>query len=170
VKAVCAALVFAVVSCSSRRSAAVSADSTAAAVPVAVSSSTVSAAPKGSCPNTGLWAKCSIEKRLKRAGFILTPNAGKTPVRAGLGAPSFAYTLGTGSKLELFIYPDEKALGRDVAKLDTTTVAPRGASNAWGGAPLFIRSANLIAVLVSSDAREQDGVSLALVAGPPQPR
>jgi hypothetical protein len=130
----------------------------------------VSAAPKGFCPNTGLWAKCSIEKRLKRTAFVLTPLAGDSPKRAGLSVAPVAYRLGDGSRLELFIYKDEKALARDVAGLDTVTVAPKGKTNAWGGTPLFVRSANLIAVLVSDDARAAERLNLAITAGPPQPR
>lgn len=128
------------------------------------------AAAKGPCPNTGLWAECSIEYRLKRTGFVLTRIAGDAPKRAGLSVTPIAYKLGDGSRLELFIYRDEASLFRDVAGLDTVVVAPRGKTNAWGGPPLFVRSANLIAVLVTDDARQAERLNLAITAGPPQPR
>jgi hypothetical protein len=163
-------LIVAAAACSSSHKAAAGADSVVAASPASVSLPAPAAAPKGSCPNTGLWAKCSIEKRLKRSGFVFTPIVGDAPKRAGLSVTPLAYKLGDGPGLELFIYQDEKALARDVAGLDTVTVAPKGKTNSWGGTPLFVRSANLIAVLVTTDAREAERLNLAITAGPPPPR
>jgi hypothetical protein len=72
------------------------------------------------------------------------------------------------ARLEVFIYPDEAGLGRDLAKLDTTVVAPRGQSNDWEVPPRFIRSANLAAVLLTRNEQQAERVTLALTAGPPQ--
>jgi hypothetical protein len=174
VRVLCAGfLVLAAAGCSSpNQKQGAKSDSTAVAISSSASSSpaATTSAPKGSCPNTGLWAKCSIEKRLKRSGFVLTPIAGDGPKRTGFSVMPIAYKLGDGSPLELFIYKDEKALARDISGLDTVATAPKGKTNAWGGAPLFVRSANLIAVLVTGDAREAERLNLAITAGPPQPR
>ncbi|MDQ6718389.1 MAG: hypothetical protein M3Z17_08605 [Gemmatimonadota bacterium] len=124
---------------------------------------------KPACPSTGKWALCSVEKRLQRAGLVARRDSGDTAMRAGFSAKPVAYALGRDSHLDLFIYPDEAALARDIAKLDTIRVAPAGKPGAWPVPPSLIRSANLAAVLVTKDAREADRVSLALTAGAPQP-
>ena len=139
--------------------------------PVATSSSTVApaASAKGSpCPRTGLWALCSLEKRLSQAGFVVRPVTGETPRRAGFGVAPAAYILGH-SRLEVFVYPDEAALSKDIAGLDTLTASPRGKLSAWVGARTFVRSANLAAVFLTDSPVQAERLTLAITAGPPQP-
>lgn len=119
------------------------------------------------CPRTGRWAVCSVEKRLEQSGFVARKTEGESPARAGFSIRSSAYMLGR-ARLEVFIYPDEAALGRDLAKLDTTISAPRGQTNDWEIPPRFIRSANLAAVLLTRNEQQAERVTLALTAGPPQ--
>src|SRR4030088_875555 len=94
-------------------------------------SSTVSAAGQAQspCPRTGLWALCSLEKRLKQSGFVAKRVAGEAPRRAGFSVTPAAYTLGH-SRLEVFVYRDEAALARDLAGIDTLTASPRGKPSA----------------------------------------
>jgi len=92
-----------------------------------------------------------------------------TALRAGFTVRPRAYAIGRDSHIDLFIYPDESALARDLAQMDTLRVAPNGKPGAWKIPPVLIRSANLAAVLVTKDAREADRVSLAITAGAPQP-
>ena len=120
------------------------------------------------CEPTGLWAECSVKKRLESAGFVPFPGPNSAR-RAGFSVAPIAYTLGH-ARLELFLYPDERALARDLTQLDTTKAAPIGGMNSWEATPIFIRSANLAAVLITDNARQAERVSLALTAGPPQPR
>ena len=142
--------------------AAVDTGSIASESPVAAVDST---AP---CPRTGRWAICSFEKRLEQAGFVARKPTDDPPRRSGLSVQPQAYTLGR-AYLEVFIYPDEAAMKRDLAGLDTTVVAPRGGKNDWGMPPRFIRSANLIAVFLTSNEQQAERLSLAVTAGPPQP-
>ncbi len=121
------------------------------------------------CPATGRWAQCSVEKRLKSAGLVARKIDGEQAHRAGFSVAPAVYTIGRGSRLELFIYPDDAALARDISKIDTVAVAPRGTAGSWGSPPLLIRSGNLAAVLLSADEREVERLSLALTAGAPQP-
>jgi hypothetical protein len=137
-----------------------------------------SAAPNGAmdsgthapspCPRTGKWALCSVEKRLRQSGFVVTPVAGNPPRRAGFSVAPAVYKLGR-SRLEVFIYADDASLAHDVAKLDTVTVAPRGAAVNWGGIPTFVRAGNLVAVFMSDNPTHTDRLTLALTAGAPQP-
>ena len=134
------------------------------------SSTTASAVANGTpCPATGLWALCSIEQRLKRSGLVAKRIDTAASSRPGFSVTPQVYALGRDSRLELFIYPSEAALARDIAKMDTVKVAPTGTIGSWSVPPLLIRSANLAAVLLTRDAREADRLSLALTAGAPQP-
>ena len=120
------------------------------------------------CPRTGRWALCSLEKRLRQAGFVVTRVAGETPKRAGFSVAPAAYTLGH-SRLEVFVYPDETALARDIAGLDTVTASPRGKPGAWETVPTFVRSANLAAVFLTDSPVQAERLTLAIAAGAPQP-
>jgi hypothetical protein len=111
---------------------------------------------------------CNVEQRLKQAGFVAKRVAGESPKRPGFSVTPVVYTLGR-SRLEVFIYDDEMALGRDVARMDTVTVSPPGVATSWDGTPLFIRSANLVAVLIGDNPQQAERLMLALTAGAPQP-
>lgn len=120
------------------------------------------------CPANGLWATCSVEKRLRQSGFVARRVEGESPKRPGFGVRSIAYKMGSG-RLELFLYSDERALAKDMAAIDTVIVAPPGTVPPWESPPILIRSANLAAVFLTSNARQVERLTLALTAGAPQP-
>ena len=128
----------------------------------------VAGQPGSACPRTGSWAVCSIEKRLEQSGFVLRKQSGEQPRRSGFSVPPMVYALGP-ARLEVFIYPDEVGLSRDVAKMDTTLAAPRGQTNDWEIPPRFMRSENLAAVFLTRNERQAERLMLAITAGPPQP-
>jgi len=163
-KAVFLAAVTACIACG--KSSTPSADTAhpAAAPPVAGA-----ARPSGPCPPTGEWAICSLEKRMKSAGLVARRITPGTVARAGFSAKPVSYALGRDSRLDVFFYRDEQALARDVAKLDTLHGVPFGAAPDTASPPVWIRSANVAALLFTHDPREADRVSLAITAGPPQP-
>ena len=136
---------------------------------VATSESPAAAAEPGSpCPRTGRWAVCSLEKRLEQSGFVLRKAEGEPPRRSGFSVQPLVYTLGR-ARLEVFLYPDDAALSRDIAALDTALAAPRGQTNDWEIPPRFIRSGNLAAVFLTRNERQAERLTLAITAGPPQP-
>ncbi|MDO8501448.1 MAG: hypothetical protein Q7S20_06370 [Gemmatimonadaceae bacterium] len=120
------------------------------------------------CPHTGLWALCTVEKRLRQSGFVARRIEGESPKRAGFSVSPTVYSLGK-SRLEIFLYKNEAALARDLSAMDTVLVAPRGTTAAWEMPPILIRSANLAAVILTANQRQAERVTLALTAGPPQP-
>ena len=126
-------------------------------------------APTAPCPATGKWAVCSLEKRMTSSGLVARKNPADTTPRPGFSPKPLTYTLGRGSKLQVFLYADADALKRDVAKIDTVLGAPIGAARPTLSPPVWIRSENLAALLFTTDAREADRLSLAITAGPPQP-
>jgi hypothetical protein len=120
------------------------------------------------CPRTGLWAACSVERRLEQAGFVVTKTA-SPPSRPGFSVAPIGYKLGRG-KLEAFIYPDAKALQRDWTNLDTLSASPRGKPTRWELPPSVVRSVNLAAVYLTDSPVQAERLALALTAGAPQPR
>ena len=120
------------------------------------------------CRHTGLWAECTMERRLKQAGFVVKRLDEKPGKRAGFTVEPIVYSLGS-SRLEAFIYDDEEALERDIAQIDTTTVAPKGVPSAWESTPVLIRSGNLAVVFLTQNQRQAERLMLAITAGAPQP-
>jgi hypothetical protein len=114
-----------------------------------------------------LWAACSLERRLKQSGFVVK-KLDEAPDRPGFKVKPVVYSLGS-SRLEVFIYDDEKKLATDILALDTVTLAPAGSAPVWPSPPPLSRSANLAAVLLTRSQRQAERVMLAITAGPPHP-
>ena len=153
------------------RSAGTGTDSTRAAItadaaPVS-ETSTKQAGSTSPCPRTGRWAICTVEKRLEQSGFVPRKLEDENPRRLGFSVAPVVYSLGR-ARLEIFLYADEAALTRDLARLDTIIVAPRGSENDWEIPPRFMRSANLAAVFLTRNEQQAERLGLALTAGPPQ--
>lgn len=119
------------------------------------------------CIHDGLWALCSVERRLRQAGFVVRPVQGAQVRRAGFNVLPSVYTVGK-ARLELFIYRDEASLARDMAGIDSILVAPAGGSNSWESTPVLVRSGNLAAVLLTQNQRQAERFALAITAGAPQ--
>ena len=124
-------------------------------------------APADTCVKNGLWAPCSIQRRLKQSGFVVKQMDTASHKRDGFSVEPVVFSLGK-SRLEAFIYESEAAATKAVSSLDTVAVAPKGKTAAWPLTPLFIRNTNLIAVLLTENARQAERATLALTAGPPQ--
>jgi hypothetical protein len=106
---------------------------------------------------------------MKSAGLVARRITGDTAARPGFTPRPVTYAMGRDSRLQVFFYTDEKTLQRDAAKLDTLHGVPLGARPDTASPPVWIRSANVAALLFTRDAREADRVWLAITAGPPQP-
>jgi hypothetical protein len=119
------------------------------------------------CPHTGLWAPCSVERRLKQSGFVVK-RLDESPERPGFTVKPVVYKVGS-ARLEVFLYPDASSLTQAMSKLDTVTVSPVGSVSLWETAPLLIRSGNLAAVFLTQSPIQAERLTLALTAGAPQP-
>ncbi len=118
------------------------------------------------CPATGKWALCSVEKRLKRSGFVATRLPSESPARPGFSVKPAVYTLGRG-RLEVFIYDDARSMEKDIASMDTLTVSPAGAAPVWPSPAGLIRNGNLAAVYMDQSSRQAERLLMALTAGAP---
>ena len=107
------------------------------------------------CPHTGKWAECSVERRLRQAGFVAKKIESDTTKFAGFSIKPIIYQLGK-SRAQIFIYEDSVASARDRAQVDTTQVT-------------LVRSANLVAIFIGDNPRQAERFALALTAGAPQP-
>jgi hypothetical protein len=113
----------------------------------------------------GEWQSCSIEKRLTDAGFVPI-NKGPAPTGV-FPIAGTSYALGA-AQLHVYIFKSAKEREQAVAGIDTTTVARRGSAAPWPLPPTLITSNNLVAVLVSDNARQIERVQLAITAGLPR--
>lgn len=121
------------------------------------------------CPATGRWELCSLEKRLKRSGFVAERIEDDSARRPGFEIVPAVYKLGRG-RLEVFLYETEEALAKDIAGLDTLSVTPPGATGVWPSPPTLIRSGNLAAVFMDQTPRQAERLVLAITAGAPLAR
>lgn len=161
--------------CSRSSSGSADATSSSKVASNAVSASPAPGSPESvgkppTCPRTGLWALCSVERRLSQSGFVVSRVADPATPRPGFSVAPAIYKLGR-TRMEVFIYPSEAAVSADVAKIDTVFAVPRGTKSPWGMGvmPTFVRSANLAAVLLTDNATQAERFTLAITAGAPQP-
>lgn len=123
-------------------------------------------AAAGDCPATGTWAACSLEKRLRRSGFVVTKLDSAAPLRPGFGVRPILYKLGTG-RLEVFLYEDAAAMERDISGIDTLTVSPPGTASSWPPGAGLVRNGNLAAVYTGQSPRQAERLMLSITAGAP---
>ncbi|WP_275829594.1 hypothetical protein [Roseisolibacter sp. H3M3-2] len=119
------------------------------------------------CPKDGRWRPCSIADRLQRAGLV--PHGGQDTTRLPFLTPRGTVWTVARAELRVFLYDDAAAADREATAIDPIRVAPRGGSFAWPAPAILINSANMVAILLSENARQAERIQLALEAGPPQP-
>ena len=120
------------------------------------------------CPNTGLWAECSILYRLDRSGLVPRLDSSAQVAEAPLTVKGRLVRIGN-SELELYLYADIASREREQRSLDRAKYVEYPAPVPMNPVPTLISSANLIAILHSRNDHQRERVSDALTAGPPQP-
>lgn len=123
------------------------------------------------CPATGLWAQCSVQYRLERAGLVphIDSTAKVEEKVIGAGATSFVVKIGLSARLEVFLYSDSIARVADGKKLDRTQFVGATDEQTIRRERTLIENANLIGLLTSLNSHQRERVSDALTAGAPQP-
>jgi|SRR5687768_9920388 len=140
-----------------------------AAPPAVTNNLPINRSAQSDCPHTGLWAICSVERRLRQSGFVAKRLDEETPKRAGFSVKPLAYSLGR-SRVEIFLYETAADLANDMAALDTVLAVPRGSTTTpWESTPTLVRSGNLAAVLLASSPQQAERFMNAITAGAPQP-
>jgi hypothetical protein len=121
-----------------------------------------------SCPSDGRWRRCSLTYALLRAGMGSTWSDSAARVDWLHADSAFRVALGR-SELRVFLYKDSAAVVKDLATVDTLSLAPKGAAFPWPSAPTVIRSSNLLAILFDASDEKMERVQLTLTAGAPLP-
>jgi hypothetical protein len=136
---------------------------TASSTVAANTSTPTSLLPKDTVPGAGRlqWTLADVEETLNRIGV--------KPVRLGsvkqpfLGPVGTVYRVSTG-ELQVYIYGDAGAVGRDTDKLDTANVAPPTMKISWIMLPSLITENNLALILLTRDAHLRRQITEAIRA------
>jgi len=134
-------------------------------------SSVVAAAPGDpACPQTGLWAECSVLYRLERAGLAPHVDSTAKPEDKTLTGRALMLKIGRSAQLELHIYADSSARIAAGKTLDRASYVGPTAPQTVKREKTLIESVNMIGLLTSINAHQRERISDALTAGPPQPQ
>lgn len=119
-------------------------------------------------PATGLWSKEHVLERLVRAGVAPreVPDAPAGPDWMRVKPVVFA---AGGGEVHAWIYADSTARRAVTDGLDPETAAPPGAVPPFAAPMVFVRQANLAAVITGGSVTNQERIALALQAGLPAP-
>lgn len=115
---------------------------------------TVAAAPRQ-------WTAGGVDSALERMGAQARP-AG-TVRQPFLSVPGTRFVLAAG-ELQVYLYGDAAARGRDTDVLDSARAAPRTMQILWRMPPTLITNNNLAAVLLTRDSTTRQRVITALTA------
>ena len=141
-------------------------DGAAQATPEVPAAAGETAATADGCPETGLWQRCNVEKRIERAGLVATAMP-DTAHKDFMAVPGLRYDLGRG-ELQVYLYADSAARSRDTGRLDPERAAPPGQGGGWSTRARLITSNNMAAVLLTTNETLAERVALALGAGLPR--
>lgn len=122
------------------------------------------------CPQTGLWAECSVLYRLERAGLAPHVDSTAKPEDKTLTGRVLMLKIGRSAQLELHIYADSASRAAASKTLDRTLYLGASAPQTVKREKTLIESVNVIGLLTSINAHQRERVSDALTAGPPQPQ
>lgn len=131
------------------------ADSSASAVkaPIGTSTPRIAAAPLPAADSVSAhaptWSMDLVLGALRSAGL--------TPVERGAAKESFLGVPGRlveipNAELEVFIYGDAIAAARDIDRLDTLAVSPRGTKLVWRKPPALVTSNNLVVIVLTDSS------------------
>lgn len=118
------------------------------------------------CLHDGRWRPCAIVERLERAGLVIHTDTGQT--RVPFLTPVGAHYTASQADLRVFLYDDARLADREALALDRFSAVPRGSTFRWPQPATVIHSGNLVAILLSANARQVERIQLALEAGAPQ--
>lgn len=138
---------------------------TDSALPIVAAASTGSATD---CPATGLWAQCSVLKRLSQAGLAVHADSMREihdpPLSIGGQRLPIA-----GGEIEIFLYADSGSRMRDAAKLDPKAFISPSREPSMMRERTVVTNANLLVLMNVASETNRERIANNLMAGPPQP-
>jgi hypothetical protein len=121
-----------------------------------------------SCPNTGLWAQCSVYKRIEQAGLNVQRQLAKEVEEKPLAIKGIELPIARG-EIRIFLYADSASRLRDQAKLDPKEFVLPVQQPGFKRERTIVRSANLLVLMNVLNETNRERIANALMAGPPQP-
>lgn len=107
------------------------------------------------------WDVAKVEARLREAD--LAPVQRVSDVRQPfLSVPGTILRIGDDAQVQVFLYDDARAVGRDVERLDTARVAPPTMMITWVMPPSLVTSENMAAIVLTRDETLRRRVHAAL--------
>jgi hypothetical protein len=134
-------------------------------MPIVAAASTGSAAD---CPATGLWAECSLLKRLEQAAFAVHAESLTVDRHPPLSIAGKRLPIARG-EIEIFVYADSGSRLRDAAKLDTMAFIPPSRQRTARLERTVVTNANLLVLMNVASEVYRERIANYLMAGPPQP-
>jgi hypothetical protein len=135
------------------------------ALPIVASSSP---GTEKDCPDTGLWARCSVLKRLERSGLTVHADSLKEIREPALTIVGERLPI-AGGEIELFVYADSGSRARDAAKLDPKAFISPDRQPTILGERTLIANENLLVLMKIFSEANRERIANALLAGPPLP-
>jgi hypothetical protein len=142
-------------------------DSVPAVTPLAIDTPRAPRPGDPDCPRDGTWKPCALLDRLVSSGLApkVLPD---TMTVSFFDVSGLRYQVGRSAMLTAFFFADSNVARAAAARIDTVLVRmPGDTVSPWTTTPHFFRSANLIAVFESDNARQVERMMLALTAGTP---
>lgn len=108
------------------------------------------------------WTVAEVLDRLRGDG--MPAQLGGEVRQPFLAVPGVLVTI-AGAEIQLYLYGDAGAAGRDVARLDTNRVAPANMTITWIAPPSLIWHNNMVAIVITRDAPLRARIARSLEPG-----
>lgn len=120
------------------------------------------------CPDTGLWARCSVLKRLERSGLTIHADSLKEIREPALSIAGQRLPI-AGGEIEIFVYADSGSRSRDAAKLDPKAFIPPSRDQSTRRERTLVTNSNLLVLMNVVSEANRERIANGLMAGPPLP-
>ena len=115
------------------------------------------------------WDVARVEARLRDAGFT-SVREGEDVRQPFMSAPGARLRIAIGAsghaEVQVFVYEELVARGRDTGRLDTVRVAPPTMMISWRVTPSLIVDNNLALIVLASDTTLRVRIRRAITGGP----
>ena len=119
------------------------------------------------CPATGLWAQCSVLKRLEQAGLAVHADSLTEIHDPPLSIAGKRLPIAKG-EIEIFLYADSGSRVRDAAKLDKKMFIDPSRQPSILRERTVVANENLLVLMNIANETNRERIANNLMAGPPQ--
>jgi hypothetical protein len=120
------------------------------------------------CPATGLWAQCSVLRRLEQGGLAVHADSLTEVHDPSLSIAGKRMPIANG-EIEIFLYADSGSRLRDAAKLDKKAFIDPSRQPSILRERTAVTNENLLVLMKVTNETNRERIANNLMAGPPQP-